>query len=367
MMEVLDIFCDESGFTGENLLNSDQRFFAYGSVAIDPAEAAQLVAQTISDFRLQGKELKGKNLLRHASGRKAATAVIRELGARAQVVIVHKKYALACKLFEYTFEPLISEISTVLYSVNFHKFIANLLYLASLSHHPRAHVFSERFEQAVRGDEEPLRRFLSVHSATSDDPVEMLISFCVFHRNAILRELAETKGAVRWVLDVTATSLNSLLTSWGRRAPQLRVVCDESGPLASALSYFDAWVGNEHKGSIRLGERDIDLGFTLAAPIALAKSHESPGVQLADVLSSVAVAVAGDPSNKWSREVITILFESGAIHPDGIVPEHDRLDLDLPETRRNVLILHELLRRSEAGESLTVGLPDFVRHISEVV
>jgi hypothetical protein len=366
-VDVLDIFCDESGFTGQHLLNRDQRFFAYGSVAIDPAEASELVTQTIRDFRLQGSELKGKNLLRHASGRKAAITLIRKLAPRSQVLIAHKEYVLACKLFEYTFEPLISEISTVLYSVNFHKFIANLLYLSNLKHHRRAREFSERFEQAVRGDDGPLRGFLSVHSATTDDPVETLISLCIFHRDAILRELTETKAAVRWVLDVTATSLNSLLTTWGRRARQLRVVCDESGPLASALSYFDASVGSEHKGSIRLGERQIDFGFNLAAPIALAKSHESPGIQLADVLSSVAVAVADGPSDKWSKEVIRVLFESGAIHPDGIVPEHDRLDLDVPETRLNVLILIELLRRSDVGESLTVGLRDFVSQISEAV
>jgi hypothetical protein len=74
-VDILDIFCDESGFTGQNLLNPDQRFFAYGSVAISPTEAAEVVAQTIRDFRLQGNELKGKNLLRHPSGGKAATAL----------------------------------------------------------------------------------------------------------------------------------------------------------------------------------------------------------------------------------------------------------------------------------------------------
>src|SRR6266511_1554025 len=100
--DTLDIFCDESGFTGQHLLNLNQRYFAYGSVGIAPADASALVAKTIRDFRLQGSELKGKNLLKHASGRKAAAAVIKELGDRSQIVVVHKRYALACKLFEYT-------------------------------------------------------------------------------------------------------------------------------------------------------------------------------------------------------------------------------------------------------------------------
>ena len=87
----LDIFCDESGFTGQNLLNPEQRYFAYGSVAIAPSEASALVAKTVRDFKLQGAELKGKNLLRHSTGRKAAVALLRELGDRSQVVIVHRE------------------------------------------------------------------------------------------------------------------------------------------------------------------------------------------------------------------------------------------------------------------------------------
>jgi hypothetical protein len=365
--EVLDIFCDESGFTGQHLLNPDQRYFAYGSVGIAPEEASGLVAKIIRDFRLQGSELKGKNLLKHSSGRKAAAAVIKELGERSQVVVVHKRYVLACKLFEYTFEPLISDVSMALYAVNFHKFIADLLYLSSVAHHPRATSLAERFEQAVRGDDRPLRSFLSVHSAATDDLVEALVSFCVFHRDTILRELADTKSEVRWLLDVTGTALNSLLISWSRRAKRLRVVCDESGPLGEARSYFDAWIGRDDKPSIRLGDKQIDFGFNLAEPVSLARSHECPGIQLADVVAAVAVAAFIDPSEKWSKDVLGSMFASGSIHPDGIVPEHDNVDLDLPETRLNVLILRELLRRSERAVSLTNGLPEFVQRMGQVV
>jgi hypothetical protein len=33
------IFCDDAGFTGDNLLHLDQPYFGYAAVAIEPAEA----------------------------------------------------------------------------------------------------------------------------------------------------------------------------------------------------------------------------------------------------------------------------------------------------------------------------------------
>jgi hypothetical protein len=364
-MSTLDIFCDEAGFTGQNLLSREQRFFAYGSVAIDPLEATTLVAKTIRDFRLQGNELKGKNLLRHAQGRKAAAALIKELGQRSQVVIVQKDYALACKIFEYVFEPLLSDVSTALYEVNFHKYVGNLLYSQALKHHDRARSLLQRFEQAVRSDDAPLRQFLYVHSPSTSDPVEFLVSFCIHHRDSILQELSEARQEDTWVLDLTAASLNSLLVWWGRRAPTLRVVCDESGPLGRMLPFFDVWVGRDEKLAMKLGDRRIDFGFNLVAPIVMARSHEVPGIQLADVLSAVGVAIT-DTSDKWAKALARMLFEFGSISEDVIVPEPDRIDLSGPEPAANALILVELLRRSARRVSLVRELPSFIRDANRV-
>ena len=49
-----------------------------------------------------GNRAERAHLLRNAPGRKALAAVLDELCDRSQVVVVHKRYALAGKLFEYT-------------------------------------------------------------------------------------------------------------------------------------------------------------------------------------------------------------------------------------------------------------------------
>lgn len=51
-----NLFCDESGFTGQDLLNPDQQYFSYSSVLMNPLEAGEIVAQVRTDFPL-GKEL----------------------------------------------------------------------------------------------------------------------------------------------------------------------------------------------------------------------------------------------------------------------------------------------------------------------
>jgi hypothetical protein len=68
MTEVHTIYFDESGFTGNDLLNDDQPVFVYASVAIEPSQAEDIIAEMISRFRLQGDELKGSNLVGHTRG-----------------------------------------------------------------------------------------------------------------------------------------------------------------------------------------------------------------------------------------------------------------------------------------------------------
>ncbi len=52
MADVLEIGCDEAGYTGSDLLAKDQRFFAFASVAVSDAEGEQLIAKARADFQV---------------------------------------------------------------------------------------------------------------------------------------------------------------------------------------------------------------------------------------------------------------------------------------------------------------------------
>ena len=121
-----EVYCDESGFSGNRLSDAASPFFVYSSVAIGRDRAAELVQRIMRDYRLQGKELKGSNLLKNNLGRKAVASVLAETLPISQSVAYHKQFALACKLFEYIYEPVIANSSSVFYNIGFHKFVSNL-------------------------------------------------------------------------------------------------------------------------------------------------------------------------------------------------------------------------------------------------
>ena len=95
------IYFDESGFTGNNLIHPHQEFFSYASVATDDEEAKDFVEYLVRKYNIQNGELKGTNLVKFNKGRKAIDVILKQFQNRIKVSISNKKYALACKFFEY--------------------------------------------------------------------------------------------------------------------------------------------------------------------------------------------------------------------------------------------------------------------------
>lgn len=69
MTDILDIACDEAGFTGSDLLAKDQRYFAFASVGVSDAEAAAIIAKIRADHSITMPELKASKLLGSSRGR----------------------------------------------------------------------------------------------------------------------------------------------------------------------------------------------------------------------------------------------------------------------------------------------------------
>ncbi len=368
------IFCDESGFTGNDLSNVDQPHFVYAGIAITPEEANEIKDRVIREYQVNGNELKGKNLVKYAKGRKAVSDILEKVGSRSQCAVMHKKYALACKLYEYLFEPVLAEKSRIFYEIGFHRFISMIVYLEMRIREGNAERLFEDFEQLMRrkdmtglsylfgaGHTQPAVRSLSA----------MVQEFCVTNQQKIFEEIDFLRNLTvgRWILDLTAACLNPVLWHWGSKFESLEVYCDDSKPLESFLKegVFDAMIGRTDKQTFELEGHSQQVTFNLAKAIELVRSDLTPGIQIADVVSSALAHALQNRTEEYSGEWLRKFDDASAINPNSIMPmsESEANDKILgPSGRRNTLVLQELMTRCRNGSNLLDNIERFVAYAS---
>ncbi len=131
MNNSVNVYFDESGYTGENLLSDNQPTFSYATVKITNAEAVELVNKILSKYpkQTQSGELKATTLLKSEKGIELISEVLIQIRNNIKISVSDKKYALAAKFFEYMIEPVIASKSSIFYNLNFHKYISNVLYM----------------------------------------------------------------------------------------------------------------------------------------------------------------------------------------------------------------------------------------------
>jgi len=358
------IYCDESGFSGNNLADNGNPYFVYSSVRFEPEAASELVAQVKKDFRLQG-EIKGANLTKHAQGRRALTRLVKSCAPESKLIMANKKFALAGKLFEYIFEPPLAKNSLLFYNIGFQKYIANLLHGDLITKHATASELLVKFQEAMRAlDFAKLADLLTEdHKRPKGDysPRELVVRFARAATGPALAELeslCEQGGVGKWVLDLSSTSLNGLLSAWGEQMDSMEVMCDDSKPLKDLQEVFNWRVGKFERKYIELEGRRQLLTYSLATPIRFASSKDFPGLQLADALASALAFSLNHSDDKVAITWRQMLFESVN---DAIMPDLNYVDMKRPSTVLNAAVLAELIRRAEDGEPLLDGMGQFVR------
>jgi hypothetical protein len=359
------IFCDETGSTGQNLLDAAQPYFAYAAVAIAPDAADALVRDLVRQFRFQGTELKGRKLVSSSPGRKLITALLAECGEQAMVSVWEKRFALATQFFEHVFEPVLAKQNSLFYRIGFHKFISNLLYVSFVASTPQAMHTMESFQRIVRArGDEPLEKLFAAEGAllASCDVLQDIEAFFLCHRTTIADYLdtrIETDALYRWSLDASLSALWSLLISWSERLdPEpLIVTCDELKPLYEVRDRFDLMIGRTDRPLIAYPSGNHSPVFNLAGPLRFGRSHEESGIQVADVVAAAAVHAFRNLQEGYSREWLRLLGNG----TEAIFPDPRLIDLGTPEAAVNAVVLKELVDRSVRRVDLFKGMPEFIR------
>jgi hypothetical protein len=363
------IFCDESGYTGGDLLQRNDLYFSFATVSIPEEEARELVGRLRKDYYVQSDELKGRLLLKYAKGRRAVAEVFKHLDGRYKTALFEKRYALACKFFEYIFEPVLATHSLVFYALRFHIFIANLLYLHFKQKVRYAEDIFAEFQEFMRGFDEASFKILtsSLHLPGMPPVLELIGAFTVANMESVREEIETVAGeGGKWTLDLSSTALQSLLGEWAETHDSLDVICDESKPLAHSKPVHDLMVGNANKAYSHIFGEKRRITYNLSRPIRFAKSVDCAGIQLADVVAAATAAVFEVPWNRGHDDFRDSAI-AGLVSSVVVLPVLDEIDLNEPSVVRNSFILKELVRRSLSGLPILPYAAEYALQITQAM
>ncbi|EOR94207.1 hypothetical protein ADIARSV_2623 [Arcticibacter svalbardensis MN12-7] len=299
----MPIYCDESGYTGSNLLVTAQPYFVYAALNAEEKEIEDFYNYLRAKYRLQG-ELKGANLVHTAGGKRAISELFNHFGEKVKIIFHHKKYALACKFFEYSYEPVIANKNTFFYQMRFNRFVAHLFYISFEKSENSAEKVFELFQELLLGNNVDGIFKIFRHIPAPNEILKLITTFTIIHKDAILDEIYTDGKIDAWILDLTHSALYDMLCCWGIEIDEMEVICDNSKPLEAAVNRYPYFysVGLEKKFWAPFGET-LPLNFTLAKPIVFETSKKSKGLQLADLFASAAFYSLKNPINSLSLTI----------------------------------------------------------------
>ena len=207
------IYFDEAGYSGNNLLDNSQPLYCY--LGIEDVDG-KLKERFLDLKRLYGYrtdlEIKGANLSKSNKGQKFLIDLWKKFGNTCKFVLHDKKFALACKMFEYVYEPVYSDVNTLFYQINFHKFIATSMYnLFIQSDHSAEQLFNGFYQFIKNKGNKSLDEYINSCGIVKTSPLYYFSLFCENHKTEIASDIDFTDKREKFILDLTLTSLYNLL------------------------------------------------------------------------------------------------------------------------------------------------------------
>ncbi|HKW61910.1 MAG TPA: DUF3800 domain-containing protein [Candidatus Acidoferrum sp.] len=129
-MATTELFLDESGYTGPDLVNNDQPVFTLASTVVDETEARALLD---SSFGVrQAAEVKFANLVKSNRGQTQVIEFLRALDpsrGNCAFYSYHKQFVLCAYLIDFWLEPMMREDGLNLYEHGGNIALNNVTYL----------------------------------------------------------------------------------------------------------------------------------------------------------------------------------------------------------------------------------------------
>ena len=286
---------DESGNTGEDLLNEQQPVYVLASVRLSDIEIRSIVPPDDSEHHFARDR-------RSAAGRAKIISLLTSPLLRSdsvKVSIMHKRFFITGKIVDLLIEPAMRATGFDLYRDGLHRAAANLLHAVWPAFAPEVFLaLQEAFVDLCRARTlESLDRFYDVlqelQGRTEGQPDWAFEALRLSRDIGGAEILEQTRSVIPSHLDPAATALTALLQKWAADMDRIEIHHDESNEIRRQQPLLESFWNDEAPTA----EFSLWNGSVLRYPapiedLQFVTSHGSPPVQLADVVAG-AVATIG--------------------------------------------------------------------------
>jgi hypothetical protein len=303
---VVEIACDESGFSGSNLLHPATPVITHASVDLCVDEAFELVAALRSGFWCWPNEFKSGQFLRSPKAGEALEWFLAALSGRAHVHLVDKEYFLVTRIVDlFLAEPSYAAGTRLTQD---HRPAALAVYRAGRSAGCGWGVFLAAFVELVRikrrhrPDRRVLERFFQARDALARDGLGaqaegVLDGLSRTRVWAVLTRLSDDDRSIPPPLEPMLAALAETVLFWSGGQRQVLVIHDEQSALtAGRLSRLQQVLGGDAAVSSPAGACEAGASPATVSPLAglvMVDSRDDPRVQVADLLAGVARRLPG--------------------------------------------------------------------------
>jgi hypothetical protein len=302
---VVEIACDESGFSGTNLLHSTTPVITHASVDLSAGEAVRLITALRSGFRFSPHELKSGQFLRRPGAGEALEWFLAALTDRAHVHLIDKEFFLVTRIVDLLLTEPSYAAGTRL--TQDHRPAALALYRARRSAGSDWGAFLAAFVDLVRiKRRHPVRRTVERFFQARDALVRhglgapadaVLNGLGPTHVWAVLTRLDNDDRSIPPPLEPMLPALAETVLSWsGGGQRQVLVIHDEQSALtADRLTRLQQALANDGGPSAADTDKAAALpaGVSPLAGLVMVDSRDDPRVQVADLLAGVARRLPG--------------------------------------------------------------------------
>lgn len=292
---VVEIACDESGFSGTNLLRSTEPVITHASVDLSAGEAAELLAALRSGFRFSPHEFKSGQLLRGAGAGEALEWFLTALAGRAHVTVVDKEFFVVTRIIDLLLAEPSYAAGTRLDRE--HRPAALALHRSRHTAGADWDAFLAAFVDLVRikrrhPDRQAVQRFFQTRDALvrhgpGAPAATVLNELSPSHVWEVVTRLDNDDRSIPPPLEPMLPALADTVLSWSGGRRQVLVTHDEQSALtADRLTRLQQALVSVIAPTDRAGR--LPSGVSPLAGLTMVDSRDDPRVQIADLLAGAA-------------------------------------------------------------------------------